>query len=306
MLKRVRRHFYFYGAWFFSKLVLLFPYKWSVGFAADFFGKIAPHFTRDASSIAMDNLKKSFPQKTPKQIKEIIQKVFINQAKNFFELANFPKITPEFLTQISHVENAALIKESIEKKKGILFVSAHCGNWEITAAAIAALGIPVNAVAKKIYVDELNDMLVGYRTQKNVGVILRESKDSARKLLRALKNGEIIAMLIDQDTNVPGVFVDFFGRKAWTPSGLASLALRTGATVLIGIDQRLDDFKHKTVVMGPVEISRTDDLSQDIASLTQKATSLLESHIAKYPEQWVWFHKRWQTKPEDEQAEQSV
>lgn len=305
MLKRIRRQIYFYGAWLFSKLVLIFPYKWSVGYASDFFGKIAPHFTRDASSIAKSNLEQSFPQKTPQQIQEIIRKVFINQARNFFELANFPKITADFLKQISHIENAHLIQEGIAKKKGILFVSAHTGNWEITAAAVAALGMPVNVVAKKIYVEGLNDMLVGYRTRKNVNVILRESSDSARKLLRALKRGEIIAMLIDQDTNVPSIFVDFFGRKAWTPSGLASIALRTGATVLIGIDQRLDDFKHKTVIIGPVEISRTDDLSQDIASLTQKATSLLEEHIAKYPEQWVWFHKRWQTRPDDEQAELS-
>ncbi len=116
-----------------------------------------------------------------------------------------------------------------------------------------------------------------------------------KKIVESLKNGEIIAMLIDQDTNVPGVFVDFFGKKAWTPSGLAVMALKTGAEVLMGIDCRVDDFRHKTVVKGPIKIEPSGDFDTDVLNLTQKATYLLQEHISKYPEQWVWFPKRWNT-----------
>ncbi|MDR1951915.1 MAG: lysophospholipid acyltransferase family protein [Elusimicrobiota bacterium] len=295
MIKKIRRQIYYFGALIFSKLVLLIPYKWAVGGIAEFFGKIAPHFTRDASAIAKQNLQNSFPQKSQKQIDEIVKNVFINQTRNFFELANFPKVDLDFLKKISKIENADLIFEALKKNKGILFVSAHTGNWEITAAAVAALGIPVNVVAKKIYVEGLNDMLVGYRMKKNINVILKDSKDTARKLLRALKKGEIIAMLVDQDTDVPSVFVNFFGRKAWTPSGLASLALRTGAEVLIGIDRRDGKFNHTTIIEGPVRIETSGDFDKDVVDLTQKATSMLEDHIRKYPDQWVWFHKRWKT-----------
>lgn len=293
---KVRRKIYYYAAFIASKVVLLIPYKFAVNFLGKFFGFLAYCFAWDAVKKAKKQLAECFPKKSKKTINKITKKIFINQGMNFFELANFPKITPEFLKKISKVENKQLIKDSLAKGKGILFVSAHTGNWEITAAAVADFGVPVNVVAKKIYIDGLNNMLVNYRTSKNVKVILREAPDTGRKLLKALKRGEIIAMLIDQDTKVPGVFVDFFGKPAWTPSGLAVIALKTGAEVLIGLDQRIGNYNHKTVVSGPIKIKRTEDFDKDVVTLTQKASDILEEHIRKYPEQWVWFHERWKTK----------
>ncbi|MDR3112353.1 MAG: lysophospholipid acyltransferase family protein [Elusimicrobiota bacterium] len=292
---KIRRRFYYYGALAFAKSVSLIPYKLSVGFLSLFFGKVAYYCSYSAAKIAVKNLQKTFPNKSKKEIVKIAKTVFVNQARNFFELANFPRINLGFLQSISSVENKNLIEIALQKGKGLLFVSAHTGNWEITAAAVAALGLPVNVVAKKIYIDGLNDMLVKYRESKNVKVILKDAKDTGRKLLRALKNGEIIAMLIDQDTEVSGVFVDFFGQKAWTPSGLAVLALKTGAEVLVGVDQRIGRYNHKTIIYGPVKIETTGNVEIDVVTLTQKATSILEEHIRICPEQWVWFHKRWKT-----------
>ncbi|MDR2708979.1 MAG: hypothetical protein LBC07_03285, partial [Elusimicrobiota bacterium] len=293
MIKKIRRRFYYYGAWVISKLVLLIPYKFAVGPLSVFFGCIAPYLTRDAADIAKRNLKLAFPNADDKWIKKVVKNIFINQTRNFFELANFPKLNKRFLAKISEIENVDLILESVKKGNGTLFVSAHTGNWEITAAAVAKLGVKVNVVAKKIYIDGLNDMLVNYREQKGVNVILRDTKDSAKKLLKALKHGEIIAMLIDQDTNVPSVMVDFFGHPARTPLGLASLALKTGATVLVGMDMRVGKFNHRTVIKGPVTITPSGDKQKDIINLTQKATLILQDHIQRYPDQWVWFHKRW-------------
>jgi len=296
MIKRIRRKIYYYGAFLFSKIVLLIPYRFAICCAGTFFGRLAYYVSVSASIRAKRNLKRCFPQKSKKEIVAIAKQVFINQGKNFFELANFPRMDSAFLKGISSIENVHLIREGIKRGKGILFVSAHTGNWEITAAAVADLGVPVNVVAKKIYIKELNDMLVNYRVGKNVNVILRDAPDTAKKLLKALKKGEIIAMLIDQDTKVPGVFVDFFGRKAWTPSGLAVLALRTDAEVLIGIDQRISDYGHKTIVKGPVKIDPSGDFDKDVLNLTQKASSVIEDYIRENPEQWVWFHERWKTR----------
>ncbi len=296
IIKKTRRKIYYYVAFVFSKLVLLIPYRFSVGALAEFFGRMAYLFAWGAVNKARRNLHMCFPEKSEKEIISITKQIFINQAKNFFELASFPKMDSAFLKSVSSIENRHLIKEGLKKGKGILFVSAHTGNWEITAAAVADFGVPVNVVAKKIYIDGLNDMLVNYRTSKNVNVILRNAPDSARKLLKALKKGEIIAMLIDQDTQVPGVFVDFFGKEAWTPSGLAVMALKTGAEVLVGLDQRIGKYGHKTVISGPVKVEPSGDFDKDVVNLTQKATTLLEDHIRKYPDQWVWFHERWKTK----------
>ncbi|MDR2426701.1 MAG: lysophospholipid acyltransferase family protein [Endomicrobium sp.] len=296
IFKNVRRKCYYYGAYFATVIVLFLPYRFSVTILAKIFGILAYYFAISARVRAKQNLKRVFQKKTKKEIAAITKEIFINQAKNFFEFANFPKIDPAFLRSISVIENSHLIKEGIKRGKGILFVSAHTGNWEITAAAVADMGFPVNVVAKKIYIEELNDMLVNYRMGKNVRVILRDAPDTGKKLLKALKRGEIIAMLIDQDTSVPGVFVNFFDRPAWTPSGLAVLALKTGAEVLVGIDQRIDKYGHKTVVSGPLTIETCGDFDKDVINLTQKASLVLEEHIKRYPEQWVWFHERWKTK----------
>ena len=102
-------------------------------------------------------------------------------------------------------------------------------------------------------------------------------------------------MLIDQDTDVPGVFVDFFSRPAWTPSGLAVLALKTGASVVLALDVRLENDKHTPILAGPIEMKRTDNLDRDVLDNTQAITELIEEHIRKYPSQWVWMHERWKT-----------
>ncbi|MDR1434501.1 lysophospholipid acyltransferase family protein [Candidatus Endomicrobiellum devescovinae] len=297
--KKVRRRIYYYGAYVFSKLVLILPYKFSVGFLSSFFGRIAYYVAIDGARSARRNLKKCFPEKSNEDIKRMVKKIFSLEARNFFELANFPRMNSKFMRSIAFVEKLDHIQESLKNGKGILFASAHTGNWEITAAIMAEMGIPVNVVAKKIYIDGLNDMLVEYRKNKNIKVILREAPDSGIKLLRALKRGETIAMLIDQDVDVAGVFVNFFGQKAWTPSGLAVLALKTEADVYVAFDQRIDEYKHKTVVNGPISFTKTDDFEKDVEKLTQDITSILEEHIKRYPEQWVWFHDRWKTKPEE-------
>ncbi|MDR1942334.1 MAG: lysophospholipid acyltransferase family protein [Endomicrobium sp.] len=295
-IKKIRRKIYYFAAFLTAKAVLFIPYRFSVSALGSFFGMLAYYFSVSASIRARRNLKRCFPEKSKSEIRAIAKRVFINQGKNFFELANFPKMDSSFIKSISGIENVHLIKEAVKKGKGILFVSAHTGNWEITAAAVADLGIPLNVVAKKIYINELNDMLVDYRNSKNVNVILKDAPDTAKKLLRALKKGEIIAMLIDQDTKVPGVFVNFFGRNTWTPSGLAVMALRTGAEVLIGVDARVSDLVHKTIVRGPITVEPSGDFDKDVINLTQKASLELEDHIRQYPDQWVWFHERWKTK----------
>jgi len=297
-LKKLRRKFYYFGALILSKLVLLIPYKLAVNQVSRALGSLAYFFVWDARAKARKNLALCFPEKSTAELNAILRKVLINQAKNFFELANFPRLKGKFFNEISEMENKDLILKALEGGKGILFSSAHAGNWEITAASVAANGIPVNVIAKRIYIDDLNNLLVSYRNSKNVKVILRSAPDSARKMLKALKNNETLAMLIDQDTEkVQGVFVNFFGRKAYTPSGLAALALRTGTPVFFGVDMRVGEYKHKTVIKGPVTITPTGNTEQDILLLTQKLSDILEDHIRQYPDQWVWFHERWRTQP---------
>ncbi|MBQ3943503.1 MAG: lysophospholipid acyltransferase family protein [Elusimicrobia bacterium] len=297
-MKKYIRKCYFYAAWLFSKLVLILPYKFTVGFLSNFLGGLAYYVVGDARNKARKHLTMCFPEKSQEEITKIIKTIFKYEAKNFFELLNFPKMSSEFFDSIAIMEQEQkdLFNKLLERKKGILALSGHIGNWEMLAAGVAK-HYPLNVIARKIYIEELNNMLVHYRNIKQVKVILRSELSSARKMLKALRNNEIIAMLIDQDTSVQSVFVDFFGRPASTPLGLASIALKVGSPVILAVDKRLPNGKHKFVISDEiVPPESTGDFDTDVKNFTAKLTKKLEDFIRENPEQWVWFHERWKTK----------
>ncbi|MBQ3834572.1 MAG: lysophospholipid acyltransferase family protein [Elusimicrobia bacterium] len=297
-MKKYIRKCYFYAAWLFSKLVLILPYKFSVKVLAVCIGKLAYYLIADARNKAKKHLTMCFPEKSKKEIADIVKTIFVYEAKNFFEMLNFPKMSNKFFDSIAFFEDSQkdIYNRMLARKKGLLVLSAHCGNWEILAAGVAK-HFPVNVIAKKIYIDELNDMLVKYRNIMNVKVILRNELSSARKMIKALRNNEIIAMLIDQDTSVQSVFVDFFGYPASTPLGLASLALKTGTPVVLSVDKRLPEDKHQFIISDEiVPPESTGDFDTDVKNFTAKLTKYLENFIRENPEQWVWFHERWKTK----------
>ncbi len=297
-MKKYIRKCYFYVAWLFSKLVLILPYKFCVGFLANIIGWLAYYLVADARKKARKHLTMCFPQKTPQEINKIIKTIFKYEAKNFFEMLNFPKMSDKFFDSIAKMEQEQkdIFNKLLERKKGLLLLSGHIGNWEMIAAGIAKY-YPLNVIAKKIYIDELNNMLVKYRSMKNVKVILRSEPSSARKMLKALRNNEILGMLIDQDTSVQSVFVDFFGKPASTPLGLASIALKVGSPVVLSVDKRLPNGKHQFVISDEiVPPESTGDFDTDVKNFTAKLTKCLEDFIRENPEQWVWFHERWKTK----------
>ncbi len=296
-MKGAIRYFYFLFALIFSKIVQLLPYRFAVKLGGAL-GSLAFYLVKDARLIAEENLKNAFPEKSPEEIRKIAREVFVNQGKNAFELFSFPKLSRDAILKIVEIENREELFKPRESGKGIIMASAHCGNWEIMGASFAALGIDVNVIARKIYIEQLNNMLVRFREEKSVKVILRSGSNAARLMLKALKKKEIIALLIDQDTDVPGVFVNFFSKKSFTPSGFATLALKTDAALLLALDVRMPDDTHKAIVK-PVKLVKSGDMEKDIIENTQNVTSLIEEHIRNYPDQWVWIHRRWKTRPED-------
>jgi len=295
-VKQYIRQLYYLFALIFSKIVLVLPYRLAVGLGR-IIGSLAYFLVKQARLTVIKNLEKSFPEKTAREIRSIALDTFRNQGKNLFELFSFPKLKESDIKRLVKVLNPQVMEKALSVKKGVLIASAHCGNWELMGAALSASGFPINVIARRIYIEGLNRMLVGFRNSKGVRVILRSGQESAREILRSLRHNEAIGMLIDQDTAVPGVFVDFFNDKAWTPSGLATLALRTGAQVILAFDIRLEDDRHEVLLSGPLSMRVTGDNEQDILFNTQLITKEIEQHIRKYPSQWVWMHNRWKTRP---------
>ncbi len=181
-------------------------------------------------------------------------------------------------------------------RRPILIVTGHCGNWELLAAALNLRGLGMAVIARELEDPGLQESLLGLRARFGTRTIVRGRPGAARDLLRTLRSGGALGMLIDQDTRVEGVWVSFFGRPAWTPSGAADLAIRLGAAVLPTFIERRPDGRHRARIQPELAVS------DDRVEATQQMTDRIETQIRSVPEQWVWMHRRWRRQPAAEES----
>ena len=242
---------------------------------------------------ALEHLSIAFPSgMSHRERKRIARRCFQNLGKNAVELVNFPRLKNDLDRWIT-LEGREILEESLARGQGLIWITGHMGNWELMACYMAQKGYPFRVIAREIYDERLNRLLLEFRREAAVRVILRDSPNAGRQMLQALKKGEVIGMLIDQDTHVKGVMVDFFGRKANTPAGAAILARRRSIPVLAGFIHRVSGRRHRIVIHPPIDIVKTDDLDDDILANTERFNKLLEQQIREDPEGWVWMHRRW-------------
>ena len=180
-------------------------------------------------------------------------------------------------------------------RRPILIVTGHCGNWELLAAALNTRGLGMSVIARALDEEALQEMLAGFRARFGTRTIVRGAASAPRELLRALRGGGALGLLIDQDTKVDGVFVPFFGRLAWTPTAAADLARRFDAAVLPAFIERLPDGGHRA------RIEPAFELPEDATAATAALTRRIEEQIRRRPEQWVWLHRRWRRRPPADQ-----
>ena len=229
------------------------------------------------------------------QASQTARRVFMNIGMGLAEILSLPKIKKR-LDKIVDVEGIHNIDMALTKGKGALVASAHFGNWELIAIYFAHKGYPSNILARPIYYEKYNDWVTFLRSSMGVNVVYRT--ESPVKMLRILKNNELLGIVADQDiASIEGVFIDFFGKKAYTPSGPVKLALASGAPI-IPIFITRQKTGHKIYVETPIYV---DNIQREdwVTYYTQKWSDVVESYIRKYPEQWMWIHKRWKTRPED-------
>ncbi|MCL4557126.1 MAG: lysophospholipid acyltransferase family protein, partial [Deltaproteobacteria bacterium] len=151
--------------------------------------------------------------------------------------------------------------------------------------------------SKELYDPRMDSLTNGLRERYGVHPVLRGSPGAGKKILRALRSNAILGMLIDQDTDVQGVFVRFFGDTAFTPRGAADLAMKAGASVVAGFITRTGPGHHVIRLYGPIVPERTTTYEEDVVSLTQSMTDYIERHIRQHPSDWVWMHARWARRP---------
>ena len=260
---------------------------------ASLFGDAAFFILAKYRRRTIKNLKESLPDKTDKEIKGIARKVFRNLCKNAVELVNFPRMNEENLSSSVEFKNLDIIDKALVNGKGVIIITAHFGNWELLAISMRLKGYAGSVIGRRIYFHKYDRYLNDLRRTGDVNIIYRD--ESPKKILKALKDNKIIGILADQDVDsVEGVFVDFFGRKAYTPAGPAVLARVSGAA-LIPVFMVRKNGRHTLFVEKPIEIADTGDKDKDVVTNTERWTSVVESYIRRYPEQWVWMHERWKT-----------
>jgi len=241
--------------------------------------------------IALANLASAFPSRTDRERRAMARAMFAHFGSLLLELLRFSRYTPEQMVAAVDVEGDDRAREAYAQQRGVLFFTGHFGYWEIHALAEPLIARPISVLARPLDNSHLHEMLERIRTKTGNTVIYRDG--AVRKVLRELAANHGVALLIDQHLHTAdAVHVDFFRRRAATTSALAALALRTGAPVIPVFALPLPRGRYRLVYEHAVDPPQTDT-PDAVRDFTQRCTDVLEMYVRRYPELWLWMHRRW-------------
>ncbi|HET9399636.1 MAG TPA: lysophospholipid acyltransferase family protein [Candidatus Acidoferrales bacterium] len=246
------------------------------------------------------NLALAFPDWSDARRSETIRRMVVQLGWMAGEFSQFPKYSRTNISSIVSLEGHENFLAARANGKGVLILTGHIGAWELSPYAHALYGYPLSFLARAVENSKVDELVNRYRGLAGNEPI--EKNRAAREMLRILGRGETIGILADQNT-LPeeGVFVDFFGVPACTTSGLARIALRTGAAVVPGYVLWDDPSAIYRLCFEPsVQLARSGDEEQDVLENTARFAKVIERVIREHPDQWVWVHKRWKTRPPGE------
>jgi KDO2-lipid IV(A) lauroyltransferase len=250
--------------------------------------------------VGMRNLALAFPEKTRPERARILRGVFTSLGRQLAEVCLFPKYTLENIGKVVVYDGFENFERALARGKGVLFLTAHLGAWELSAFTHSLYGHPLHIVMRPLDNVYLDRLMRRYRTMHGNSTV--DKDDFVRGLLSAMKAGETVGILMDTNMTPPqGVFADFFGIPACTASGLARIALRTDAAVVPGFtiwDPALR--KYRLRFDPALKLIRTGNDDADILANTALFTKVIEEYVRKYPDQWLWVHRRWKTRPAGE------
>lgn len=243
--------------------------------------------------LAMAQLKLSLdPTTSASRIKAITRGVFQNLALNVVEWLRLPRYSNRDVQNLITCDGIEHIRNAMKKGNGAIVVSAHFGNWEMIAVYLSTLGFQGGVLARRLRYPEYESFLLSMRGDKGVPTIARGGLKDVARLLRA---NQIIGLMPDQDVDsLEGVFVNFFGRPAYTPVGPAALSVMTGAPIIPCFMLR-EGNRFRLKIEPPIKPPQTRDRNQALVLLTQAWSDVVESYIRRFPEHWVWMHPRWKT-----------
>jgi KDO2-lipid IV(A) lauroyltransferase len=244
--------------------------------------------------VTLDNLAHAFPTLDLAARQRLARGAYVNMVRVVLEAFSSNTLDAKRLAESVQVEGWEAVDRAMAEGKGALVATAHFGSWELLGEVLSKRGVPINAVVRPLK-GGLNAVLMERRVE--AGMKLIPPRGAVPQSVKALHRGELVAMLVDQVLpSKKAVFVPFFGRLAATSPGFAFAALRSGAPVFVGMAAR-EGGRLRLMMEGPLEVVRTGELETDVATLTAAVTSRIEAVIRRYPDQWLWLHRRWKVAP---------
>ncbi|MFN0123231.1 MAG: lysophospholipid acyltransferase family protein [Blastocatellia bacterium] len=294
---RLRTYIEFAAAWIVLKTLGLLPRRAAIALAqmvAALARALRPRLTRHA----LRNLEIAFPGMPAAERMRIERTVFGNLGRLLGEVSQFPRMHRGNIASIVVHEGLEHYQRALAGGRGVILLTGHIGAWELSVFAHSIYGYPMSFLKRNVDNPLVERLAESYRLRHGNRSI--DKKGGMREILRTLKSGGVVGILADLNTTrEEGVFVDFFGVPACTTAGVATLALRTNAVVLPGYllwDETAN--AHRLCFETPIETISTGRQKEDVVANTQQYANALENIIRRYPDQWLWIHRRWKTRPE--------
>jgi len=279
-------------------LLRILPLSMAVAVGATV-GRLAFFVDRRHRQVALDNLRRAFGKEALDDavLTRIARRAMMNLGRTAAEIAQMERLDSAELQRRVTIEGEEHWRAAQALGRGILVITGHFGNWEWLAAVLSLRGFPLHVVARAIDDPSLNDLLNAARTRH--GTVVLDKRLAAGELVRLLRAGQSVGLLIDQNTRAEdAVFVDYFGTPAATHKGPAIIALRTGAPVLPIFIVR-EGNRHRLTIQPALTLPRSGNLADDLHQTTALFTKTIEDVVRQHPDHWLWVHRRWKTQPKE-------
>ncbi|HTD55559.1 MAG TPA: lysophospholipid acyltransferase family protein, partial [Silvibacterium sp.] len=265
-------------------------------------GTLAYRLLGRLREVAMTNLALAFPEKSVADHERILWRLYRNLGWLLAEFCQMPRYTPESTLSFAGYEGLDHYLAARDCGKGVLILTGHLGAWELSSYYHSLMGYPMSMVIRRLDNSRVDALVNRIRCLHGNRVLHKD--DFARGLLGAMRQGETVGILMDTNMTPPqGEFVPFFGRLACTASGMARVALKTGAVVLPGFMLWEESERKYVLHFGePIDLVSTGNDEQDVIENTARFTAVIETWIRRYPDQWLWVHRRWKTRPKGDES----
>jgi len=280
------------------------PRRWEL-FLGDMLGYFLYRGIRFKRTIVRRNLLLAYEEElrsgkmAMNEIRNIERKNYSHYGRLIFEFLHIPVDAMDYAQKHVRVHNIEHLKNAMLKGKGVFFLTAHIGCWEMMSVLASQYSVPLNVITKYLRVKSLDDAWI--KSRASYGIKLIDEVSSARTVLKAIRAGEVVGVVLDQFMGPPvGERIRFFNKPAWTISSLAWFIQKTGSPVVPVVNYRRDDGSFDLYIYPELDFEKVGIDSKNIRHNTQRYTNIIESFIRRCPEQWIWVHRRWKRVKEDD------